>query len=62
MVHLKKDHTDASIYQPFFMEIRDRYSDYIFVYIDGSRDGNYEVCASFSMKHYNFLERDVAPW
>ena len=62
MVHLKKDHTDASIYQPFFMEIRDRYGDYIFVYIDGSRDGNYEVCASFSMKHHNFRDRGVAPW
>ena len=29
LVHLKKDRTDASIYQQLFMEIRDRYRDYI---------------------------------
>ena len=32
LVHLKKDRTDASIYQQLFMEIRDRYRDYIPVY------------------------------
>ena len=30
----------SSIYQQLFMEIRDRYRDYIPVYTDGSRDGN----------------------
>ena len=40
LVHLKKHRTDASIYQQLFMEIRDRYRDYIPVYTDGSRDGN----------------------
>ena len=40
LVHLKKDQTDASIYQQLFMEIRDRYRDDIPVYTDGSRDGN----------------------
>ena len=40
LVHLKKEQTDASIYQQLFMEIRDRYRDYIPVYTDGSRDGN----------------------
>ena len=29
MVHLKKDRTDPSIYQQLFVEIRDRYRDYI---------------------------------
>ena len=29
LVHLKKDRTDASIYQQLFMEIRDRYRDYL---------------------------------
>ena len=38
LVHLKKDLTDASIYQQLFMEIRDRYRDYIPVYTDGSWD------------------------
>ena len=28
------------------MEIRDRYRDYISVYTDGSRDGNYVACAA----------------
>ena len=46
LVHLKKYRTDASIYQQFFMEIRDRYRDYIPVYTDGSRDGNAVACAT----------------
>ena len=46
LVHLKKDRTDASIYQQLFMEIRDRYRDYIPVYTDGSRDGNAVACAT----------------
>ena len=45
-VHLKKDRTDASIYQQIFMEIRERYRAYIPVYIDGSRDGNAVACAT----------------
>ena len=43
-LHLKKDRTDASIYQQLFMEIRDRYHDYIPVYTDGTRDGNAVPC------------------
>ena len=43
--HLKKDRTDASIYHQLFMEIQDRYRDYIPVYADGSQDGNYVACA-----------------
>ena len=46
LVDLKKDQTDASIYQQLFMEIRDRYRDYIPVYTDGSRDGNAVACAT----------------
>ena len=46
LVHLKKDRTDASIYQQLFMEIRDRYRDYIPVYTDGSQDGNAVACAT----------------
>ena len=42
----KKDRTDASIYQHLFMEIQDRYRDYIPVYTDGSRDGNGVACAT----------------
>ena len=42
LVHLKKDRTDASIY----LQIRDRYRDYIPVYTDGSQDGNYVACAT----------------
>ena len=38
LVHLKKDRTDASIYQQLFMEIQDRYRDHIPVYTDGSRE------------------------
>ena len=40
LVHLKKDHTDASVYQQLFMEILDRYRGHIPVYTDGSWDGN----------------------
>ena len=46
LVHLKKYHTDASDYQQLFMEIRDRYHDYIPVYTDGSRDGYSVDCAT----------------
>ena len=46
LVHLKKDRTDASIYQQLFLEIRDRYRDYIHVYTDESRDGNSVACAT----------------
>ena len=46
LVHLKKDRTDASIYQQLFMEIRVRYRDHIPVYTDGSRDGNAVACAT----------------
>ena len=46
LVHLKKDRTDAAIYKQLFMEIRDRYRDYIPVYTDGSRDGNAVACAT----------------
>ena len=46
LVHLKKDHTDASVYQQLFMEIRDRYRDHIPVDTDGSRVGNYLACAT----------------
>ena len=44
LVHLKKDRTDASIYQQCFLQIRDKYGDYIPVYTDGSRDGNSVAC------------------
>ena len=40
LLNLKKDWTDACIYKQFFMEIRDRYRDYILVYTDGSWDSN----------------------
>ena len=45
-MHLKKDRTDAYIYQKLFMEIGDRYRDYIPVHTDDSRDGNYMACAT----------------
>ena len=35
---LEKDHRDAYVYKQLFVEIRDRYRDYIPVYTDGSRD------------------------
>ena len=40
LVHLKKDRTDASVYQQLFMEILDRYRDHIPVYTDGSWNRN----------------------
>ena len=46
LVHLKKDCTYASFYYQRFMEIRDRHSDYIPVYTDGSRDGRFVACAT----------------
>ena len=45
LVHLKKDQTDASIYQHLFLEIRDKYRDYIPIYTHRSRDGNSVACA-----------------
>ena len=46
LVHLKKDHTDAYVYQQLFMEIRDRYCDYIPNYTDGSQEGISVACAT----------------
>ena len=46
LVHLKKDRTDASVYLQLFMEIRDRCRDYVPVYTDESRDGNYVAYAA----------------
>ena len=46
LLQLKKDRTDASVYQQLFIEIRDRYRDHIPVYRDGSRDGNCVACAT----------------
>ena len=46
LVHLKKDRTDAFVYQQLFMEIRERYRNHIPVYTDGSRDGNVVACAT----------------
>ena len=40
LVYLKKNCTDASVYEHLFMEIRDMYHDHIPVYTHGSRDGN----------------------
>ena len=45
-MHLKKDRTDASVYQHLFIEIRDRYRDYIPVFTDCSRNGNSVACAT----------------
>ena len=39
---MRKDRTDASVYQQLFMEIRDRYRDHIPI----SRDVNYVACAT----------------
>ena len=55
LVYLKKDRTDASIYQQLFMEIRDRYRDYIAVYTDGSRDGNSVACAAVFPSDTTFI-------
>ena len=43
LVHLKND---ASVYQQLFMDIQDRYHDYIPVYTDVSRNGNSVACAT----------------
>ena len=47
LVHLKKDHTDASVYQQLFMELRNRYRDHILVYTDGSRNRNVACTTPF---------------
>ena len=57
LVHLKKDRTDASIYQQLFLEIRDRYSDYIPVYTDGSQDRNSVACATVFPSYTEFSIR-----
>ena len=57
LVHLKKDQTDASIYQQLFMEIRDRYRDHIPVYTDGSRDGISVACATVFPSDITFSMR-----
>ena len=55
-LHPKKDRTDASVYQQLFMEICDRYRDYVPVYTDGSRGDHYLACPSFSIKHHSLHE------
>ena len=51
MLDLKKDRTGASIYKQLFMEIRDRYRDYIPLYTEGSRHGNSVACAAISLSN-----------
>ena len=46
-----------AIYQQPFMEIRDRYRDYIPVYTDGSRDGNSVACATVVPSNSTFSMR-----
>ena len=46
LVHLNKDHRDASVFQQLFMEIQNKYRDYIPVYTDGSHYGNSVACAT----------------
>ena len=46
LVHLKKDHIDAYIYQKLLSEILERYRDYISVNTDGSRDRNFVAYAA----------------
>ena len=53
---LKKDHTDASVYQQLFMEIQDRYRDYIPGYRDGSQDGNFVLKSGQSLKAWKKLK------
>jgi len=46
LVDLKKDRTNPLVYKQHFLEIKNRFSDYIHVYTDGSRDGNTVACAA----------------
>ena len=46
LAHLKNVSTDTYVYKQLFMEIRDRYRDYIPVYADGSWDGDSVACAT----------------
>ena len=50
-----KDCTDDYVYQQLFMEMWDRYCDYIPVYMDGLQDGNYLA------KHRKFRQL-LKPW
>ena len=57
LVHLKNDRRDTSIYQQLCLEIRDRYRDYIPVYTDGTRVGNYMACATIFPPDTDFSMR-----
>ena len=48
--------SDASVYQQLFMEIRDRYCDYIPIYTDDSRDGNYAAFLSNTAETYAIIK------
>ena len=48
----------AKLSLQYASKIKWKYRDYIRVYTDGSRNGNYVVCASFSIKHCSF--HDIA--
>ena len=56
LVHTKKDRTYSSIYQQLFINLQDRYHDYIPVYIDGSRDGNCVACSTVFPSNLKFHE------
>ena len=45
LVHQKKDHKYASISKQLFMEIQNRYHNYIAIYTDRSQEGNSMACA-----------------
>ena len=40
LVHLKKDHTNALVYRQHFLDIKNKFCDFILVYTDGSRYDN----------------------
>ena len=46
LMHLNKGCTYASVYKQIFLELRERYRDYISIYTDGSRDGSSEACVT----------------
>ena len=35
-----KDHTNASVYSRHFLQLKNKFCDFIQIYTDGSRDGN----------------------
>ena len=58
----KRSYRCIYIFQQLFLEIQDRYRDFIPAYTDGSREGNYVACAIVFSSDTVIIGLSLKPW